>query len=63
MPFVYVKILENQFDESKKQKLISDLTDLIVDKNYFIIDELKPAGWGFGDVTMADRNELSVRIG
>jgi 4-oxalocrotonate tautomerase len=127
MPFVNVKILENQFDESKKQKLISDLTELIVgvmnrektlttivideikgsswaiggkaitpetsvsfvnikvskgttnaeemalmqkktkelmsqllnihvDENYFIIDELNPAGWGFGDITMAERN-------
>ncbi len=127
MPFVNVKILENQFDASKKQKLISDLTDLIVDvmnreknlttimldeirgtswaiggkaispdtsvsfvnikvskgttnteemaimqkktkelisrllnnhvdENHFIIDELNPAGWGFGDITMAERN-------
>lgn len=31
MPFVNVKILKNQFDESKKEKLISDLTNLIVD--------------------------------
>ena len=127
MPFVNVKILKNQFDESKKEKLISDLTNLIVDvmnrekdlttivideisrtswaiggkaispgtsvsfvnikvskgttdseemaimqkktkelmsrllsnhveENYFIIDELNPAGWGFGDITMAERN-------
>lgn len=56
MPFVNVKILENQFGESKKQNFISDLTDLIVDENYFIIDELNPAGWGFGDITMAERN-------
>ncbi|WP_459917913.1 tautomerase family protein [Desulfocicer niacini] len=29
-PFVNVKILKNQFDEPKKKKLISDLTNLIV---------------------------------
>lgn len=127
MPFVNVKVLANQFDETKKQQLISELTDLVVnvmnrekdltvivideikgtswaiggkainpetsvsfvnikvskgttnseeisimlkktkelmsrlldnhvDENYFIIDELNPAGWGFGSITMANRN-------
>lgn len=126
MPFVNVKILENQLDESTKQTLIAELTELIVsvmnrekalttivideikasswaiagkaitpemsvsfvnikvskgttnaeemalmhkktkelmsrllsnhvEANYFIMDELNPAGWGFGDLTMAGR--------
>lgn len=126
MPFISVKILENQFDEAKKSLLIEKLTDLVVttmnrekkytvivideikssswaiggkavkpgdsvsfvnikvskgttnpdeislmqkrtkdlmsgllenhiDENYFIIDEINSTGWGFGDVTMANR--------
>lgn len=127
MPFINVKIIENQFNESKKQELIEKLTDLVVevmnrekdltvivideiklsswavggkcikpkesvsfvnikvskgttnpeevsvmqkktkqlmssllqnhlDENYFIIDEINSTGWGFGEITMANRN-------
>jgi hypothetical protein len=42
--------------QKKTKELMSRLLNNHVDKNYFIIDELNPAGWGFGDITMAKRN-------
>lgn len=42
--------------QKKTKELMSQLLNNHVDKNYFIIDELNPAGWGFGDTTMAERN-------
>lgn len=42
--------------QKKTKALMGRLLDNHVDKNYFIIDEINPAGWGFGDMTMAERN-------
>jgi len=42
--------------QKRTKELVSRLLNNHVDKNYFIIDELNPAGWGFGDITMAERN-------
>ena len=38
--------------------LMSKLLKNHVEANYFIIDELNPAGWGFGDLTMKERAKL-----
>lgn len=42
--------------QKKTKELMSRLLNNHVDENYFNIDELNPAGWGFGDMTMAERN-------
>ncbi len=42
--------------QKKTKALLSQLLSNHVDENYFIIDELNPAGWGFGDITMAQRS-------
>ncbi len=42
--------------QKQTKELMSRLLNNHVDENYFIIDELNPAGWGFRDITMAERN-------
>jgi phenylpyruvate tautomerase PptA (4-oxalocrotonate tautomerase family) len=37
------------------KKLMSEIMTNHVEANYFIIDELNPEGWGFGDITMSNR--------
>lgn len=37
------------------KKLMSEIMTNHVEANYFIIDELNPEGWGFGDTTMSNR--------
>lgn len=66
MPFVNVKILENQFDYSKKILLIEKLTDLIVtvmgrDRNLttIVIDEIKPTSWAIGGKVISNDETVS----
>ncbi len=66
MPFVNVKIIENQFDDSKKRILIEKLTDLIVtvmgrDKEFttIVIDEIKPSSWAIGGKMISNEDSVS----
>ncbi len=66
MPFVNVKIIENQFDESKKLLLIEGLTDLIVnvmgrerDFTNIVIDEIKSSSWAVGGKIISKDDSVS----
>lgn len=55
MPYVNIKLIEGQCNLKQKQKIISTITDLIVDvmnrdRNYtsIVIDEVKPSSWAIG---------------
>jgi 4-oxalocrotonate tautomerase len=37
------------------KNLLSETMENHLEANYFIIDELNPEGWGFGDITMSNR--------
>lgn len=66
MPFVNVKIVKNQFDEPKKEKLISDLTNLIVDVmnrekdlTTIVIDEISGTSWAIGGKAISPDTSVS----
>lgn len=65
MPFVNVKIIEGQCDLEVKQKILTTLTDLIVnemnrDRNFtnIVIDEIKPSSWAIGGKLIDSKNDF-----
>lgn len=70
MPFINVKIIEDQLNEKEKLILIEKLTDLIVnvmkrDKDFttVVIDEIKPSSWAIGGkIISKDQNVSFVNI-
>lgn len=44
----------------KVKELMSKILGNYREENYFIVDELNSYGWGFGDLTMAERAKLHV---
>lgn len=63
--FVNIKVSKgttNPQEVSEMQLKVKNLMSRILgnyrDENYFIIDELNSYGWGFGDITMAERAKL-----
>ncbi len=66
MPFVSVKIVENQFSEEKKIELIEKLTDLVVEVmnrekslTAIVIDEIKPSSWAIGGKAISPEDSVS----
>lgn len=70
MPFINIKILEDQLNEKEKLVLIEKLTDLIVnvmkrDRDFttVVIDEIKPSSWAIGGkIISKDQNVSFVNI-
>ena len=62
MPYVNIRLLPGATEEQKAE-LIAGATDLLVrvlNKNpattFVIIDEVEPANWGVGGMSVAERN-------
>lgn len=69
MPFVNVKIIENQITLEKKKELVAELTDLIVnvmgrEREYTVItiDELKEYQWAIGGVTLDKSSNKEIAV-
>ena len=69
MPFVNVKVIENQITLEKKKELVAELTDLIVnvmgrEREYtvIIIDELKEYQWAIGGVTLDESSNKEIAV-
>jgi len=56
MPLINVKIIEGVFDDAQKQKIVTDLTDVMVaiegermrQVTWVVIDEVKSGNWALG---------------
>ena len=69
MPFVNVKVIENQITLEKKKELVAELTDLIVnvmgrEREYTVItiDELKEYQWAIGGVTLDESSNKEIAV-
>ena len=69
MPFVNVKVIENQITLEKKKQLVAELTDLIVnvmgrEREYTVItiDELKEYQWAIGGVTLDKSSNKEIAV-
>lgn len=69
MPFVNVKVIENQITLEKKKQLVAELTDLIVnvmgrEREYTVItiDELKEYQWAIGGVTLDESSNKEIAV-
>lgn len=69
MPFINVKVIENQITLEKKKELVAELTDLIVnvmgrEREYtvIIIDELKEYQWAIGGVTLDESSNKEIAV-
>jgi len=50
------KEMTTMMDETKR--MMSDVLGNPICENYFIIDELNPAAWGFDGISMTERSTL-----
>ena len=56
MPFAQIKIIENVFDDQKKQEIIKRVTEALVsvegeglrDKTVVVVEEVKSGNWAVG---------------
>lgn len=69
MPFVNVKVIENQITLEKKKELVAELTDLIVnvmgrEREYTVItiDELKEYQQAIGGVTLEESSNKEIAV-
>ena len=69
MPFINVKVIENQITLEKKKELVAELTDLIVnvmgrEREYTVItiDELKEYQWAIGGVTLDESSNKEIAV-
>ena len=69
MPFVNVKVIENQITLEKKKELVAELMDLIVnvmgrEREYTVItiDELKEYQWAIGGVTLDESSNKEIAV-
>lgn len=69
MPFINVKVIENQITLEKKKQLVAELTDLIVnvmgrEREYTVItiDELKEYQWAIGGVTLDKSSNKEIAV-
>ena len=69
MPFINVKVIENQITLEKKKELVAELTDLIVnvmgrEREYTVItiDELKEQQWAIGGVTLDESSNKEIAV-
>lgn len=69
MPFVNVKVIENQITLEKKKELVAELMDLIVnvmgrEREYTVItiDELKEQQWAIGGVTLDESSNKEIAV-
>ena len=69
MPFINVKVIENQITLEKKKELVAELTDLIVnvmgrEREYTVItiDELKEYQWAIGGVTLDKSSNKEIAV-
>lgn len=69
MPFVNVKVIENQITLEKKKELVAELMDLIVnvmgrEREYTVItiDELKEYQWAIGGVTLDKSSNKEIAV-
>lgn len=69
MPYVNVKLVKNQVSDENKKRLISGLTDLIVqimgrDKSLTVInvDELDASQWAIGGKAVDEKSTQGVNI-
>ena len=69
MPFVNVKVIENQITLEKKKQLVAELMDLIVnvmgrEREYTVItiDELKEQQWAIGGVTLDESSNKEIAV-
>ena len=69
MPFINVKVIENQITLEKKKAIVPELTDLIVnvmgrEREYTVItiDELKEYQWAIGGVTLDESSNKEIAV-
>lgn len=69
MPFINVKVIENQITLEKKKELVAELMDLIVnvmgrEREYTVItiDELKEYQWAIGGVTLDESSNKEIAV-
>ena len=69
MPFINVKVIENQITLEKKKELVAELTDLIVnvmgrEREYTVItiDERKEYQWAIGGVTLDESSNKEIAV-
>jgi len=63
--FINIKVSKGTTNPVEMDRMIKESKELMTkvlgnndDKNYFIIDELNPDGWGFDGISMTNRNKM-----
>ena len=71
MPIIEIKVLENEFSEDDKKKLIADFTDVLVTffgenlRNHIwvVVQELKSGNLGIGGQVIRSEDIKALRTG
>ena len=69
MPLINVKLIEGVFNETQKQKMVTDLTDAMVaiegenmrQVTWVVIDEVKSGNWALGGKRLTTAEVLALQ--
>jgi 4-oxalocrotonate tautomerase len=69
MPLINVKLIEGVFNETQKQKIVTDLTDAMVaiegefmrQVTWVVIDEVKSGNWALGGKPLTTDEVLTLQ--
>jgi 4-oxalocrotonate tautomerase len=71
MPFAQIKVIENVFDEQKKEQIIKRVTDALVsvegeglrEKTVVVVEEVKSGNWAVGGHILSTQDVKKMAAG